>query len=149
MAATEEESATIMFATLEGTKVRSVMRTENVSVLADMPITELAEKMLKEKNAEYAVVSDRGDLKGLITFSEIKELSTEQRHSLRTSDIISPVDRLSAVISQEEEAIEALKRMIRAKKNILAVEEEEGGEIIGVITKRDIVMHLEILKGGS
>ncbi|MDI6886157.1 MAG: site-2 protease family protein [archaeon] len=149
MAATEEESATIMFATLEGTKVRNVMRTENVSVLADMLITELAEKMLKEKNAEYAVVSDSGDLKGLITFSEIKELSTEQRHSLRISDIISPVDRLSAVISQEEEAIEALKRMIRGKKNILAVEEEGSGEIIGVITKRDIVMHIEILKGGS
>ncbi len=149
IAATEEESATIMVATLEGTKVRNVMRTENASVLADMPITELAEKMLKEKNAEYAVVSDRGDLRGLITFSEIKELSTEQRHSLKISDIISPVDRLSAVISQEEEVIEALKRMIRGKKNILAVEEEGGGEIIGVITKRDIVMHIEILKGGS
>ena len=149
IAATEEESATVIFATLEGTKVRNVMRTENVSVLEDMPIADLAEKMLKEKNAEYAVVSDSGDLKGLITFSEIKELSAEQRNSFKVSDIITPIDRLSAVISQEEEAIEALKRMIRGKKNILAVEEEESGKIMGVITKRDIVMHIEMLKGSG
>lgn len=148
MAATEEESATVMLSTLEGTKVRDVMRTENASVLEDMPITELTEKMLKEKNAEYAVVSESGDLKGLITFGEIKELSTEQRHSLKVSDVVSLDDRLSAVISQEEEVIEALKRMMRGKKNVLAVEEEAGGEIIGVITKRDIVMYIEMPKGG-
>jgi Zn-dependent protease len=147
MAATEEESATITFATLEGLTVRQVMRTENASVLEDMPIAELVEKMLAEKNAEYAVVNEDDEFKGFVTFSEIKQLSVEQRYPLTVSDVVSAFDRMSDVISQGEEAIEALKRMANTKKKILAVEGEERGKIIGIITKRDLAMFIEMLKG--
>ncbi|MBK5190494.1 MAG: site-2 protease family protein [Methanosarcinales archaeon] len=147
VAATEEESATITVATLEGLTVKQVMRTENVSVLEDMAITELVEKMLAEKNAEYAVVNEDGEFKGFVTFSEIKKLSAEQRYPLTVSDMISSFDGMSDVISQGEEAIEALKRMVNTKKKVLAVEGEETGKIIGIIAKRDLAMFIEMLKG--
>jgi len=149
IAATEEESATITFATLEGIMVKQVMRTENASVLEDTPVAELVEKMLAERNAEYAVVSENGDLKGFVTFSEIKKLSAEQRYPSTVSDVITHFDRMSDVILEEEEAIEALKRMISTKKKILAVEGEERGVIIGIITERDLAMFIEMLKGGG
>ncbi len=147
IAATEEENATITVSSLEGITVRQVMRTENVSVLEDLSITELVEKMLAEKNAEYAVVNEDDEFKGFVTFSEIKKLSAEQRYPLKASDVISSVDRMSDVISQGEEAIEALKRMVNTKKKVLAVEGEENGKIIGIITKRDLAMFIEMLKG--
>ncbi|HUV79231.1 MAG TPA: M50 family metallopeptidase [Candidatus Bathyarchaeia archaeon] len=147
MAATEEESATITVATLEGITVRQVMRTENASVLEDLSVTELVEKMLAEKNAEYAVVNEDDEFKGFVTFSELKKLSAEQRYPLKVSDVISSFDRMSDVISQGEEAIEALKRMVNTKKKVLAVEGEESGKIIGIITKRDLAMFIEMLKG--
>jgi Zn-dependent protease/predicted transcriptional regulator len=149
MAATEEEHATITFATLEGIRVKNVMRTGNASVLDDLPLTELVEKMLAEKNAEYTVVNENGDVRGLVTFSEIKKLSPEQRHPLRVSDVLHPFDRLRDVIAQEAEAIEALKRMISTKKGVLAVEGEERGKIIGIVTKRDLTMFIEMWKGRS
>lgn len=149
IAATEEESATITFATLDGMKVKQVMRSENASVPEDMPLTELAEKMQAERNVEYAVVNENGDLKGLVTFGEIKKQLAEQRHPFKVSDILCSFDRVTDVISQEAAAIEALTRMVRAKKEILAVESEERGDIIGVVTKRDLAMFIEMLKGSG
>ncbi len=147
IAATEEESATITFATLEGIKVKNVMRTERTSVLEDMSIAELASKMLEEKTAEYAVVRESGELKGLVTFDEIKKLSAEQRHFLRVSDVISSFDSIGDVMLEEEGAAEALKRMIRNKRNVLAVKEEVDGDFVGIITKRDLATYMEMLKG--
>lgn len=147
IAATEEESATITFATLEGIKVKNVMRTERTSVLEDMSIAELASKMLDERTAEYAVLSESGELKGFVTFDEIKKLSAEQRHFLRVFDVISSFDSIGDVILKEEEAAEALKRMIRTKKNVLAVKEGVSGDFVGIITKRDLATYIEMLKG--
>ncbi|RZN33691.1 MAG: site-2 protease family protein [Methanophagales archaeon ANME-1-THS] len=149
IAATEEESATIIYAALEGTKVRAVMRAENTVVPQSIRIAELEEKMRREKNAEYAVVNESGDLKGLITFNELKKLSVEQRHSLTVSALMNPLDPMRDTISEGEEAIEALKRMLGNKKNSLAVVEEGSGRIAGIITKRDLSMHVELLKGNT
>ena len=60
--------------------------------------------------------------------------------------MLRPFDRLRDVIAQEAEAIEALKRMIRTKTGALAVEGEERGKIIGIVTKRDLAMFIEMLK---
>ncbi len=149
IAATEEESATLTFASLEGIRVQQVMRTENVRVLEDMPLAELVQKMLTEKNAEYAVVSETGDFKGLVTFDEIRKVSPEHRQRLKVSDTPLSVDWTSDVLVQDEEAIVALKRMIGTRKNSLAVEGAERGKIVGIVTKRDLAMFIEMLKGSG
>jgi CBS domain-containing protein len=147
IAATEEENATVTFSSLEGIKVKHVMRTGNASAREDMSIMELANKMLDDKAVEYAVVDESGELKGFVTFDEIKKLSSEQRHRLKVSEVLSSFDRMSEVISQEEEAAEALKRLVSTRKKVLAVEGEEHGNIVGIITKRDLAMFIEMLKG--
>jgi CBS domain-containing protein len=147
IAATEEENATVTFSSLEGIKVKHIMRTGNASAREDMSIMELANKMLDDKAVEYAVVDESGELKGFITFDEIKKLSSEQRHRLKVSEVLSSFDRMSEVISQEEEAAEALKRLVSTRKKVLAVEGEEHGNIVGIITKRDLAMFIEMLKG--
>ncbi len=134
MAATEEERATTTFAMLEGIKVKNVMRTEHACVLDDIPIMELSDKMLAEKTYEYAVVGAGGEPKGFVTFGAIKALSNEQRYIFNVSDVIGSFDSVTDVISEEEEAVEALKRMLKAKKNVLAVVEAASGNFNGVIT---------------
>jgi Zn-dependent protease/predicted transcriptional regulator len=147
IAATEEERATTTFALLEGIKVKNVMRTEHTCVLDDIPIMELSDKMLAEKTYEYAVVGAGGEPKGFVTFGAIKALSNEQRYIFKVSDLIGSFDRVSDVISEEEEAVEALKRMLKAKKNVLAVVEAASGNFIGVITRADLATYIEMLKG--
>ena len=147
IAATEEETATVTFAALEGIKVKNVMRIERTCVLEDMPIAELASKMLEEKTAEYAVVNENDELKGFVTFEELKKLSAEQRLYLKVSDVLSPFNNIDDTILDEEEATQALKKMISARKNILAVKREAIGNFVGIITKRDLEIYIEMLKG--
>lgn len=147
MAATEEERATITFATLEGIRVKNVMRTERASVSEDMSIMELMRKMLEEKTAEYAVVNDSGDLKGFVTLDAVKKIPAEQRHFFSVSNVMSPFDSFGDVILDGEQAAEALKRMIRDRRDILAVREEVSGDFVGLITRRDLAIYIEMLRG--
>jgi predicted transcriptional regulator len=82
-----------------------------------------------------------------VTFGAIKELSSEQRYIFNVSDLIGSFDSVSDVISEEEEAVEALKRMLKSKKNVLAVVEVASGNFIGVITRADLATYIEMLKG--
>jgi Zn-dependent protease len=107
MAATEEERATITFATLDGIRVKNVMRTERASVSEGMSIMELMRKMLEEKTAEYAVVNESGDLKGFVTLDAVKKIPAEQRHFFNVSNAMSPFDSVDDVILDEEQAAEA------------------------------------------
>jgi len=111
-----------------------------------MPVIELANKMLDDKTAEYAVLNESGELKGFVTFDEIKKLSAEQRYIFKVSDIMPSLDRVSDVILEEEEAIEALKRMMQNRRNILAVIDAMNGNFIGVITRRDLAIYMEMSK---
>jgi len=122
------------------------MRTERRSVLEDMPVIELADKMLDDKTAEYAVLNERGELKGFVTFDDIKKLSDEQRYILKVSDIMLSLDRVSDIILEEEEAIEALKRMMQTRRNVLAVIDAMNGNFIGIITRRDLAIYMEMSK---
>ncbi|RLG33585.1 hypothetical protein DRN97_04700 [Methanosarcinales archaeon] len=149
IAATEEEAATTTFTALEGIKVKNVMRTERTSVPEDMYISELANKMLEERTAEYAVVSERGELKGFITFDEIKRMPVEQRYFLKISDAMGSFDIINDVVSEDDGATEALKKMIRHRKNVLAVKGEERGSVVGIITRRDLMTYIEMLRGSG
>ncbi|MFZ2070003.1 MAG: site-2 protease family protein [Halobacteriota archaeon] len=146
MAAAEEEKATATFAALEGIKVREVMRIEGTIVPADITIEELVRTMLVEKTAEYAVVNAGGELSGYITLGAVKRTPIEQRWFLRVSDVMHHLDSFKDVVLEEEAASEALKRMLRNKTEVLAVKEEEHGRFVGLITRSDLAMYIEMLK---
>ncbi|MGC9444875.1 MAG: site-2 protease family protein [Candidatus Methanospirareceae archaeon] len=147
IAATEEESATIAVAALDGVTVREIMRADTACVPADMPLTELRAKMIAEKTTDYAVIGDQGEYKGIISLPELKKRSGELRDLLRVADLLPAGDHArGAVIAQEAGAVEALKRMSGTDKNVLAVVDGESGEIRGIITKRDLTMVVEVLR---
>jgi len=63
--------------------------------------------------------------------------------------LVKSVDTMRDTILQDEAAIEAFKRMVGTKKKILAVVEEGSGKILGIITKRDLTMIIELLRERS
>jgi len=149
MAATEEERATDTFATLEGIKVRDVMRTERATVPEDITLAELVNAMLADKITEYAVVDAVGGIKGFVTLDAVKKIPNEQRYFLHVSDVMIPYDGPRDALLSDAPASEALKRMLSGKKSILAVIEEAGGSLIGIITKKDLSIYIEMLRGGA
>jgi CBS domain-containing protein len=146
-AATEEENMTITLAALEGLTVRQVMRTGNVSVRAELPLAALAERMLQERTAEYAVVDDTGAFKGLVTFSALNKLAAEDRYRLTVADVLPPGDGELDTITAAASATQALKQMMRTKQRALAVVDEQGGPLAGLVTRRELGLIIEMLKG--
>ncbi|HDS45768.1 MAG TPA: site-2 protease family protein [Methanomicrobia archaeon] len=147
IAATEEETATVAVAALDGLTVRELMRANNVCVPADMPLPALRAKMIAEKTTDYAVIDGSGEYKGFISLAELKKHTGEPLELLRVADVLPFEDHeRGAVIVQQASAIEALKRMSGTSKNILAVVDGESGQIRGIITKRDLVMVVEMLR---
>ncbi len=147
MAATEEERATTTFATLDGIKVRNVMRTEGTTVREDITLTELVNAMLADKTTEYAVVDANGELRGFVTLESVKKIPVLQRDVMRVSDVMIPYDDPVDALPGDAPASEALKRMLRDRKGILAVIEETG--VIGIVTRKDISFYLEMLRGST
>jgi len=39
--------------------------------------------------------------------------------------------------------------MIRHRKNVLAVKGEERGSVVGIITRRDLMTYIEMLRGSG
>jgi Zn-dependent protease len=147
LAATEEENMTITLAALDGLTVRQVMRTVNVSVRAELPLAALTERMLQDRTAEYAVVDDTGAFKGVVTFSALNKLAAEDRYRLTVADVLLPGDGGRDTISAAASATQALKQMMRTKQRALAVVDEQGGSIAGLVTRRELGLIIEMLKG--
>ncbi|MCW3132371.1 MAG: site-2 protease family protein [Candidatus Methanospirare jalkutatii] len=151
IAASEEERATEIFAALEGVKVADVMRAGSAGgVPASATVEDVFRRMLSERCTEFAVVSEEGRVLGFLHFRELKEMPAEKREFLRAEDALPSTAeeaKLTATsVSASEDAVAALKRMLRERKSILAVVDDEG-KFKGIITKKDIAHFVEMLRG--
>ena len=153
IAASEEERATEIFATLEGVKVADVMRAGSAGgVPASATVEDVFKRMLSERCTEFAVVSEEGRVLGFLHFRELKEMPAEKRPVMRAEDALPSTaeeakELLTAnAVSASEDAVAALKRMLRERKSILAVVDDEG-KFKGIITKKDIAHFVEMLRG--
>jgi len=152
IAATEEENATATFAALEGVKVRDVMRTERTSVPEGATVAEVAKKMLEERTVEFAVVSEGGELRGFVTWEDIKKVRPEQH--LTALDVVARAERgggaafesVEEFVFPEEAAAVALKKMMKSRRKVLAVRDAVSGEFVGIITRRDLSDYIEMLR---
>ncbi|MCW7074477.1 MAG: site-2 protease family protein [Candidatus Methanospirare jalkutatii] len=153
IAASEEERATEIFATLEGVKVADVMRAGSAGgVPASATVEDVFKRMLSERCTELAVVSEEGRVLGFLHFRELKEMPAEKRSVMRAEDALQSTaeeakELLTAnAVSASDDAVAALKRMLRERKSILAVVDDEG-KFKGIITKKDIAHFVEMLRG--
>ncbi len=141
IAATEEENATRIFSALEHVKVGDVMRRgDQAFVSADMTVEDVLEKMASERHTEYVVVNTYGEPVGSVFFRELKEIQEKREHKI--SDFIKPIE----VVSSEDIALDALKRMLREHKDIFAVVDDEG-KLVGAVTKKDLIASSELIAG--
>ncbi|MHC1587708.1 MAG: CBS domain-containing protein [Candidatus Syntropharchaeia archaeon] len=139
IAASEEETATVIQFALEGIKVRDIMTRDVISVSSDMSINEVIDLMFREKHMGYPVVND--EIKGIVTFSDISKIPFEERKSFRVGDILSsPV----ITVSPEDDATKALKIML--ERNIGRLIVEEDGRMVGILSRTDLMRTIELLK---
>jgi len=138
--ASEEEKATEINVILEGVKIKEIMSKEVHTVTSGISVEELVEYIFRFKHMGYPVVDD-GQLKGIVTFTDMQKVSKEARKVVKVSQIMS---KNIIGLQEDDDAINALKLM--TLNNIGRILVKKGEKISGIISRTDIIRAVQLLK---
>jgi Zn-dependent protease/CBS domain-containing protein len=141
--ASSEAQQTVMKAAFEGVTVRDVMtpRERLDTVRTDTSVAELLDRMFVDRHTGYPVMQN-GRLVGLVTLDDARSVKEVERDAYRVEDVMSA--ELST-ISPDADAMTALQQMQEKKVGRLPVV-DDSGEIVGLISRSDLVTAFNIIQ---
>ncbi|MGQ0810820.1 MAG: site-2 protease family protein [Nitrospiraceae bacterium] len=140
------EAATASYAQVEavaglrGLRVRDIMANDCASVAANTSLQTFADEYLLRTGHRCFVVKNKGEITGLITPTDLKQVDRAGWSTTQVHVIMRPLDRLRTV-SPDTPVIDALQTMGRADVNQLPV--VLNGHMEGFLTRSDIVHVLQ------
>lgn len=137
-----------MDASLRGTRVGDIVREDDRSVPPDLDVQQLIEAYLLPLNRRSIPVVENGDVVGIVTLGDVKEVPTEERATTRVRDVMGGRDGVQTVRPSQSLAA-ALETLARGDHEQAPV--VEGGRLIGVISRGDILRQFQLretLAGG-
>ncbi|MBI4966345.1 MAG: site-2 protease family protein [Desulfomonile tiedjei] len=131
----------MMKQSLEGVRVKEVLVENVVSTAPDLHLDQLIDKFfLRYGHGGFPVVQD-GRPVGLVSLSDIKDISPEERGTKTVREVMSPLsDGLE--IDPDASLVEALKKMTQQGAGRLLVMDRD--RMAGMITKTGLLRFLEI-----
>ncbi|MBE2900543.1 sporulation protein [Methanothermobacter thermautotrophicus] len=133
--AEQEYQATLISSLLDGIMVADIMTEDPVTLRPDMTVKDALDVMFREKHMGYPVTED-DELRGIVTFHDI----SDARRDLRVGDVmIGDV----VTVRDDDEVTAALEKMNRLQLGRLPVMRD--GELIGIISRTDIVRTLNLM----
>ncbi|MCW3999030.1 MAG: site-2 protease family protein [Candidatus Bathyarchaeota archaeon] len=132
--ASEEGEQTIISTKLAGIRVKDVMQSEVGYVYPEQSIAEALEVMFKNRYHDVPVMKD-GVFIGLVTWTELMKVQTQQRESLKVAQM--PLMKIHVYL--DDSILEANKIIIREKIDLIPVVERENPEkVVGALTSEAI-----------
>ncbi|MBK1699637.1 peptidase M50 [Thiococcus pfennigii] len=124
--------------------VTQVMHRDLISVSPHSTIAALVdEHLLGSSQRAFPVVVD-GRLMGLVCLADVRQLPRERRTETRVSEIMTPYERL-LTLSPQGRASEAVALLGEHRINQVPV--VEGGRILGLVSREDILKWLALRRG--
>jgi len=139
--ASEEEKATQISVSLEGTRVMDIMSDDVHTVDPDMTLQDLKEHMFEEKHRGYPVVSG-DEVIGVVTLSDLQRIPQVDHADTRVAEVMT---RKLYVIGPSEEASAAM--MMMNKMNIRRLPVMSDGRLVGIVSREDLVRAIELCSG--
>ncbi|PSP98215.1 metalloprotease [Halobacteriales archaeon QS_5_70_17] len=156
--AASEAQQTSIKAAFEGVTVRDIMTpAEQVSTVpADASVSELLETMFRERHTGYPVVAN-GEVVGLVTLEDAESVREVERDAYTVEEIMSTE---LITVGPEADAMEALSRLQSSGIGRLLVMDtasdpaerdltSESGELVGLVTRTDIMTALNIIRSSG
>jgi len=139
-AASSSYSQLMMRRTLQGYRVRDVMRTHFESVDADMGVTDFIDNHLLKSNQRLWPVNEEGRLAGFAGLETIQELAAGERESYRLRDIMqTKLDEMT--LDPGTDAMKALERLSYRSTPMAVVQD---GEVVGLLSQDDLIKWLTL-----
>lgn len=136
MAGTAETQTAVVAEMLDGIGVEDLMTREVQTVPATMRITDLVDKMLRERHLGYPVLDDAGLPAGMVTLSEIQGADPH-------ATVEQVMSRQVVTILESRSALEAFQLMSRNNFGRVVVV-GAGGQMVGIISKTDLIRAVQV-----
>lgn len=121
--------------------VRDFMNTHPVSVPADLSVHRLVDEFLYRYHHKSFPVTEGDRLVGCVGLPQIRGIDRNAWDGTKVSEVMEACAGES-LVSPEQEAEEALRRMNRTESQTLWV--TESGRLKGVLSARDLLHHLSL-----
>lgn len=140
-AARSTETRLTMTTLLEDIPVRRLMVAHPITVPDDTPVDYLIENYFYRFNHKVFPVLRDGVLLGCVRLDDVGRIPPQERASRTAGDILA-ADSAARTIGPDSPVLEAMKVM--QTHNVSRLMVAEAGELIGMLTMRDIVAHIGI-----
>jgi Zn-dependent protease/CBS domain-containing protein len=144
-AAVQSYRQTIIREILEDVPVKKMMYTDVPAVPAYISVETFIEEHLMKTNERTFLVVDGVRIIGLVTLDDVRQVPRDARRNMQVNQIMTPSSKL-LVISPEEDATEGFMRMRRQDLRQLPV--VNGGRIVGILRRKDIIRWLQVQMQG-
>ena len=146
IAASGEAQQTTLKAVFEDVTVADVMtpREELHTVTENTSIAELMSRMFEERHTGYPVM-DGGDLVGMVTLEDAREVREVERDAYRVDDVMATD---VASVGADTDAMTALQTMQEHGVGRLPVLDADG-ELVGLISRSDLMTAFNIIQTGG
>jgi Zn-dependent protease/CBS domain-containing protein len=138
LGADQEYKNIVISSKLEGIMVRDIMTKEVNTLTPDTSVSEALNNMFRQRHMGYPV-EDHGKLVGIVTFDDISKIP-ENRRDIPIENIMT---RELILASPDEPAMNTLEKI--TKNNIGRLPVTENENLVGIISKTDIMRVLEVL----
>jgi Zn-dependent protease/predicted transcriptional regulator len=139
-AASASYSSVALTEGLKGVQVRDIMTSDCVTLDGNMNVEQFVENYLLKSGRRCFVVQQNGEIAGIVTPHEIKELERPRWPYMTLTDVMRPLDQIHTV-TPVTPVMEALETMGRDDVNQLPV--VSGSHLDGIITRANVVQFLQ------
>lgn len=142
--ASGETRQLILEAAFEGLTVADVMTPagELSTVSPETSLADLVDRMVSERHTGYPVVTESGDLRGIVTLSDVQQVDQVERDAMRVEDVMTTDLR---TVTPETEAEDAVSTILRQNVGRLLVV-DRNGDLAGLVSRTDLMTVFEILQ---
>mgnify|MGYP006282234811 CR=1 FL=1 len=137
----------VLTAGLEGATARDAMTADPEVVSPNISVGKLVEDhFLRDKHGSYPVV-ENGEPVGLVTLEETGQVPRDRWDATRVREVMIPFDEQVGV-GPDEELVEVIRKLGESPaRRVLVV--DEGRELLGIVTARDVTTWLALRSGGQ
>ena len=135
---------------MNSVKVRDVMNTEFTTIAQEMPFRKVLETISYSKNFYFPVLDNKGDMTGILSFSDIREMMFEEQ----LGDLLVAEELAThkvQVLTPEQNLNEAMDIFSQLDVDQLpVVRNDDKAKVIGMLTRGDVMAayNREILVSG-
>ncbi len=140
-AATRGYQQVLMKDMLKDLRAKDLMNRDFETVSTNLSVQELVEDYVLKKKERAFLVSDAGELQGIVCLEDIKTVAPERRASTRVKDIMTPREKLDTV-SPDDNGNEVLSKL--SSRNVHQIPVMEEGKVQGILCRGDVLRFLHL-----